>query len=250
MKTMRKSMTWALAFAGTLLLTSAVSFRSFAFTGWVEQKDGTTVYLDKDGNRVKDTWVRRGSSKCYLDENGIVATNQFFEYEGEDCYLDETGALAKNKWVSVLNTDEECEQEVDILWYYFDSKGRMVRSNSKPIKIDAMPKESGSYFFDEDGHMLSGWLEIEDEDGDINTYYLGEGDDGKMRTEWQFLETREDTEPENKGTSYDSNVWYYFDWSGEQIKDQEKKINYNYYQFDSNGVMVTGWYPGCCHTGS
>lgn len=129
-------------------------------------------------------------------------------------------------------------------WYYFDSKGRMVRSNSKPIKIDAMPKESGSYFFDEDGHMLSGWLEIEDDDGDINTYYLGEGDDGKMRTEWQFLETREDTEPENKGTSYDSNVWYYFDWSGEQIKDQEKKINYNYYQFDSNGVMVTGWYPG------
>lgn len=241
---MRKRTNRALAFAGSLLLTLACSFSALAFTGWVEEDDGTTVYLDSSGQRVTDTWMRRGSSQCYLDENGEVAKNQFVDYNGHDCYLDENGSIAKNKWVSALNTDEECDQEVNILWYYFDKKGYMAKDNRTSWFIDASPKQAGNYFFDEDGHMKSGWVDITDWDGNTETYYLGEGDDGRMRTEWQRLEPREDTEPEDRGKSYDPQVWYYFNWDGKQIKDQEKRINRSYYQFDPNGVMMTGWYPG------
>lgn len=245
---MKKNICRALAFAGSLLLAAACSSTALAFTGWVEEDDGTMIYLDKSGQRVTDTWMKRGNAMCYLDENGVVAKNQFVEYKGDDCYVDDTGALAKNQWVSRLNVDEECDHETDILWYYFDKNGKMAKyDDSKPGKkwhIDARPKAAGSYFFDSDGHMLSGWQEITENDGNVNTYYLGEDDDGRIRTEWQLMEPREDIEPDNPDHSYDDKVWYYFQWDGIQIKDQEKKINKYYYQFDSNGVMMTGWYPG------
>lgn len=245
---MRKAEKWTLACAGALLLATAWTSAAFAFTGWVEDADGTMMYLNKSGERVTDTWMRRGSSMCYLDENGIVAKDQFVEYNGDDCYVDETGALAKDRWVSRLNTDDECDQEVDILWYYFDKNGKMVKyRDDKPEKkyrINTLPKADGYYFFDSDGHMISGWYDLITSDGEERTYYLGEGDDGRMRTEWQKLEPREDTEPEYNGQSYDTEVWYYFAWDGIQVKAEEKKINKSYYQFDENGVMMTGWYPG------
>lgn len=241
---MKRSKKWALAYAGSLLLAIPLSFSALAFTGWVEDDDGTTIYLDKYGERVKDTWMKRGKGNYYLDENGVVLTNQFVEFDGYDCYVDETGAIAKNKWVSALNEDDACDQDVDILWYFFDSNGHMVKGNKKAKKINVLPKSNGDYFFDDDGHMLSGWQDITDDDGEENTYYLGEGDDGKVQTEWRLMEPRENTEPAEGMGDYDEMVWYYFDWKGKQIKNQEKKINQSWYHFDENGVMITGWYPG------
>lgn len=241
---MRKKSKIAAIFTGTLLLTLVFSAQTFAFTGWVEEDENIMYFLDRNGERVTDTWMKRGDERCYLDENGLVARNQFIDYDGRDCYVNETGALAKNYWVSTLNLDNECDQEVDFLWYYFDNKGNMAKGNTKPWKINASTKPEGQYFFDEHGHMLSGWLDITDSDGNENTYYLGEGDDGKMVTEWRKLAPREETYPENSSREYDEEVHYYFDYQGKQIKDQEKKIKTHYYQFDANGVLITGWYPG------
>lgn len=125
-------------------------------------------------------------------------------------------------------------------WYYMDSKGDKV--SDKWMTIGGK-----QYCFDSDGSMLYGWHM----DGDY-IYYLGDADDGAMKTGWLCLEYDEDNPPDEGDVSSGSTPgagteWFYFQSNGRAVKADDgdeysaKTINDVKYYFDENGVMLTGW---------
>ena len=81
-----------------------------------------------------------------------------------------------------------------------------------------MTIEGSTYYFNEDGHMMTGELSL-----DGFNYYLGEEGDGKMKTGWIQLED------ENEDSDY-TESWFYYDRSGKRVENQvDKKIDGAYY---------------------
>lgn len=76
------------------------------------------------------------------------------------------------------------------------------------------------YLFNNEGYMLYGW---QWSDGG-NWYYLGNRNDGSMKTGWVLT----------------GGKWYYFNSQG-AMQVGWQKINSKWYYFDSNGAMQTGW---------
>ena len=132
--------------------------------------------------------------------------------------------MAKNQWVSAENEISYGSPDSPDggSWLYFGKDGKIV--TAKWMSINGK-----TYYFDEDGLMQTGLLEL-----DGQTYYLGEEDDGARKTGWILLETiTKDTD--------DEDVWCYFDTEGRMIVNQmDRKIDNGYYTF-IDGQMQTGW---------
>ena len=113
---------------------------------------------------------------------------------------------------------------------YIDDEVFVLEKNGKAV-ISRWQKIGESwYYFNEDGQMMTGKVEIDDA-----TYYLGEANDGVMKTGWIQLENESD-DPEM------THSWYYFDTNGKMVENQvDKKISGDYYTF-VDGVMQTGWF--------
>ena len=132
--------------------------------------------------------------------------------------------MAKNQWVSAENeiSYDSPDSPDGGSWLYFGKDGKIV--TAKWMSINGK-----TYYFDEDGLMQTGLLEL-----DGQTYYLGEEDDGARKTGWILLETiTKDTD--------DEDIWCYFDTEGRMIVSQmDRKIDNGYYTF-IDGQMQTGW---------
>lgn len=99
-------------------------------------------------------------------------------------------------------------------WWYKHSDG----SYSK----DAWEKiDDKWYLFDSQGWMLYDW---KSDNG--NWYYLGESNDGSMKTGWIF--------------DKNYNKWYYLDENG-VMKKGWVKVQNEWHYMDSTGAMQTGW---------
>ena len=160
-------------------------------------------------------------------------------------YVNEYGVRAKNQWVSVENEDSEDVngEEVETLWYYFGDNGKAYKATSDDSgdkKKKTCPDATGSrtYFFDTNGHMLSGWVEKDNE-----LYYCGTENEGWAYTGWQYLEPSDELASEN----YDDMVWFNFKSSGKARKAAAgKTIDWyskgRYYTFNEYGIMTSDWY--------
>ncbi|WP_432628634.1 N-acetylmuramoyl-L-alanine amidase family protein [Brotaphodocola sp.] len=214
-------------------------------SGWQKEEDGW-VYLSSDGSRKTEEWIRGADgASYYVDENGVMLTNSIVRDNDRIYYVDENGARVKNRWASESNADAEdpCDQDIHTLWYYFGADGRAKRTEGKAVRV----KENGvenKYFFDSDGHMLSGWQRILNNDGNYDVYYLGDEDDGHAHLRWQYLEPDWDFIDNSKDHDYDGLEHFYFGWDGKMTKSEESHLGGNHYVFDENGVMLTGWQPG------
>lgn len=187
--------------------------------GWVEE-EGSFVFYDADGYRETNTWKKREGNWYYLDEDGIPAVNQRID----DFYVNEHGIMVKNQWVNA-DSDEEYaspDSPASESWSYFGKDGKIICS--KWMTIDEK-----TYYFDEDGTMQTGILELDGE-----TYYLGNEEDGVRKTGWILLEDiTNDTD--------DEDIWCYFDDNGKLVVNQlDRKIGGDYYTF-LDGTMQTGW---------
>lgn len=189
--------------------------------GWVEEHNGWR-YKDSDGYYLTDTWKKRNDEMYYLDENGEIATDKIID---DEYYVDETGKRVSNQWLSVYNEDEmDSPDAPEFFWYYFGKDGRAIKS--KWLKLG-----EATYYFNDDGQMLTGKQEI-----DGHTYYFGDENDGVMKTGWIELEDHESDDPDT------SSFWYYFDQNGRMIQNQiDRKIDGYYYTF-VDGKMQTGWF--------
>ncbi len=196
-------------------------------TGWIVE-EGELRYFDRDGYYLTDTWKKRDNDWYYLDEDGYVSRSTMVD----EYYVDEDGKRVHNQWIGVEN--EEWDDEApDTFWYYFGKDGKSVVSKWQTI-------EGSTFYFNEDGHMQTGKLEL-----DGNTYYLGGEKDGAMKTGWIQL-------PNEDEDADDDMVWHYFDNRGKMVKNQvDRKIEGAYYTFE-DGVMQTGWYrlPSAADTAS
>lgn len=250
---MKKKMKTAAVLTAGALMSIGVSGMAFAGTAHWEQEGEDWVYLDSDGERVTDTWKKSGNNWYYLDSEGYMAKDTIITSGSNDdkYYVDSNGVKVTNTWVSVDNGgDNECSDQEDVssLWYYFDSTGKAKKSDGGAKVFTNIPYGSdgslkGTYAFDEDGHMLSGWQDIELSSGNTATYYFGEENEGWAATGWQYLEIPEE-DYQDDGSPQDSEGWYYFGTNGRAVKDQNKYINGFYYTFDENGIMDDTWVVG------
>lgn len=225
-----------------LLAAAAVMPAAAAKRGW-EQEGDRWVYLDADGLRITSSWVKgKDSQWYYLDEEGYMAANAFVR-TGEDIYyVDENGIRVKNKWISQPN-DSLCEQDVKTLWYYFGDDCKAVTDGIKGITLHS-DGEDRTYYFDHEGHMLSGWQRIPEREGSSTFYnfYLGTEDEGYAHKMWQYLEP-EDSVMTDGSKEYESPEMFYFGWK-ERMSTGETEIDGSWYWFNDNGSMLRGWEPG------
>ena len=187
--------------------------------GWVEE-DGQLVYYNEDGYMETNTWKKKGSDWYYLDDDGKPAVSQ----RVDDFYVNEDGLMVKNQWVAADSNEEYDSPDSPAAgnWNYFGKDGKIVASKWMTIG-------ENTYYFDDDGMMVTGLLELDGE-----TYYLGDENDGVRKTGWILLEDMtHDTD--------DEDIWCYFDDNGKLVVNQmDRRIGSDYYTF-IDGKMQTGW---------
>jgi glucan-binding YG repeat protein len=249
---MRKQTKVVAVASAAALLAIGASMTSFAATGWVEE-DGTWYFYDSDGNRVEDAWKKSGENWYWLDgeEGGAMAIEKIVEDDDDTYYVDANGVMVRNTWVKVVNEDQdEDEDPAEYHYYYMQSNGKAYKApdngNTRFRTIDGK-----RYAFDSDGVMLYGWVNESSEratdEDDWATegykYYLGNWDDGAMKTSWQKISVHDANE--------DDDMEYYFNFKSNGKKRyndaptekavKEEKINGQRYGFDERGVMTYQW---------
>ena len=206
-----------------LVFVLAAGITAYA-EGW-SQSGNYWVYTENNNEPVINEWRKGTDGKWrWLDSYGHMAVNSWVD---DVYFVDGEGIMLADTWQKIMDDGEP-------FWYYFQNSGKKVQNAWKEV--------GGSrYYFDESGHMLTGWILD-------NTYYCNE--DGKMRTGWQYL-----PDPEDSYRSYtdpfestEDTHWYYFQSSGKKYGASEsasgyteKRIDGKKYCFDVNGAMMTGW---------
>ena len=269
---MRKQTKLVAVLSAAALLAIGASMTSFAAQGWTEE-DGTWVYLDNDGYRVTDSWKKSGNFWYYLDEDGYMATSKLIEYGDSNdniYYVDDTGKMVSNQWVQLENPDYYDggdDEEAEMVWYYFQNSGKAYKTTNDTSWKTINGKK---YAFDENGHMLWGWVDHDgvrakgDEGYKTGYFYCGDADDGaRVTNDWRYLYVG--TENHSDNDSEDDTFWFYFGANGEKIytdgttnagkgpedfKWKTKKINGKTYSFDEYGIMQTKWSESTAATAS
>ena len=245
---MRKQTKVVAVASAAALLAIGASMTSFAATGWVEE-DGTWYFYDNDGNRVEDAWKKSGDNWYWLDgeEGGAMAMEKIIEDDDDIYYVDANGVMVRNTWVKVVNEDQdEDEDPAEYHYYYMQSSGKAYKaSDNSNIRFRTI--DGKRYAFDDDGKMLYGWVNEQgerqsDDDGwESAVYYLGNWDDGAMKTGWQKIYVYDGDEDD------DMEHWFHFKSNGKKRSSdaadtvKEEKINGYRYGFDNRGVMVSQW---------
>lgn len=218
---MKKQIKWTAALSTAAIMTALTPAFSAPVmaqsSGWVQEND-TWMFYDEDGYSVTDTWKKQDGQWYYLNEDGELSLNQ----QIDEYYVGSDGRRVVNQWVKLPNEDNHGDDdEPEFYWYYHGSDGKASVSRFRTI-------EGKTYYFDDEGHMVTGLKEI---DGDF--YYFGNSDSGVMKTGWVQLENENsDEEPS----------WHYFNSNGKMVRNEiDKRISGNSYTFE-DGKMQTGWY--------
>ncbi|MGN0158501.1 MAG: hypothetical protein ACI39W_05100 [Brotaphodocola sp.] len=247
---MRKQTKLVAVASAAALLAIGASMTSFAATGWVEE-DGQWYYYDKDGNKVEDEWKKSGENWYWLDseEGGAMAVDKLIEDDDDYYYVDANGVMVTNTWVKVVNEEQdEDEDPAEYRYYYMQSTGKAYTAgDSGEVKFKTI--DGKRYAFDEEGKMLYGWVKkddanlvsTDDESWEECEYYLGDWEDGSLKTGWQKITVYDSEDDE------DQDHWFNFKSNGKKRTAAdgkellEKKLNGKYYGFDYRGVMTYEW---------
>ena len=250
---MRKQTKLVAVLSAAALFAIGASMTSFAATAHWEQEGEDWVYLDKDGDKVTDTWKKSGSNWFYLDSDGYMAKDTIVVSGSNDdkYYVDANGAKVTNTWVSVDNADDnECSDQEDVstTWYFFGSDGRAKRADAGKKVFTNIPHgenmdKKSTFAFDEDGHMLSGWQDIELSTGKEYRYYFGEENEGWAYLGWQYLQKPEYDNFEDVNP-FEDEAWFWFGTNGRAAQNATKYINGKYYTFTESGAMNDKWVDG------
>lgn len=245
---MKKKMKRILIPFAAAAFTAGLSLTSLAATGW-SLENGEWVYRDSDGGLVTDTFKKSGNNWFYLDSDGRMAKSSLVEADDNYYYVNSVGAMVSNEWREVPNEDGGSD-EPDTWWYYLQSNGRAVKGSTDrdSVKISTLPTASGNakFIFDEEGRMLSGWI---DEDGEMLTdedawqegvYYCDPANGGRLAVnEWKYLEAVDDENDDREGDGY----WFYFQSNGKKVVEKDsKRINGRKYRFNEYGAAEFEWF--------
>ncbi|OON88442.1 hypothetical protein BXO88_01220 [Oribacterium sp. C9] len=232
------------------LLTIGVSAVSMA-AGW-DNSTGEWRYLNNDGTEVTDAWKSANGNWFYLNSDGVMATNQLIEDNSNSntryYYVDQYGAMVKNTWKAVAMDSQDSDLDAEYWWYYFGSDGRAYTNTSSKVSSSQIKTIDGKkYTFDEQGHMLYGWIDADNvaqQDGDEyawkhSDYFFNGWNDGHLQTGWAQI-TVTDNEVKD-GEDETQTYWFSFKNDGKKRKGR-KKVNGSYYHFHyEDGHMLTDW---------
>lgn len=197
-------------------------------SGW-ENKNGKWYYY-VDGNPLKG-WQKIGTEWYFFFEgdgemmvgqlyDGVYFNASFiFNYKGQMC----TGWKQYNGQWFYCEDNGKCAagwKNLDGKWYYFSKE-----SKNDPYMVTGPQSIDGTfYMFGLDGSLQSGWVY------NFGSWYYANSD-GTCAIGWKEI----------------GGKWYYFyesDYGATpwMFRDGVYKIKDNWYGFDDNGAMVTGWY--------
>ena len=203
-----------------------------------EDADEEWYYFQASGKRAEDRKLVINGKTYYFDSEGVMLTGWVstedkgksyeksskgdIEKDGvEVVYCNENGDRANKLWIEDYEpgTDEEDEDEDNLNYYYIKNTG--VPATGKQKNINGQ-----TYFFGDDGVMLTGWVagtssyaEIWSDDTDAkvsslsevvaegkNVYFCGAEDDGHMKKN-KWIKVWKNTE---FGEDDDDNDEYWF----------------------------------------
>lgn len=217
--------------------------------GWRKLKDGNEyywAYFQNGGKAVKGNWKNIDNKYYYFDDDGKMLTGWILD---NNYYIKSDGTMVTG-WYKLLPPDSE-EQKPGPnsgnkeKWYYFTNTGKkfkpVLNGNAKfgEKKIDGV-----RYAFDENGELVSGWMQISGGSNPGIKNYRYMNDDGTIRTGWYSLEP-----PEDLLGNYNHLVeWFYFSSTGEPYASKTDKLNISdlvkikdkQYLFNKNGTPVYG----------
>lgn len=210
--------------------------------GW-QQIDGKWYWMEN--GKTASGWRAINGKWYYLDEKTGVMQNGFFKDAGGSLYhSDGSGAMTGGGWNLIGNT-----------WYWMHDNGVIFRG--------WLRQGNTWYYLDEaTGAMKTGWYQVDEtwyySDGSgamaanrwIDTYYYV-GANGAMATNtwvgpyWVGADGRwrPNYDPDLTGAKWvqSGSKWYYQREDGTYLKNMWKKISGDWYRFDTEGAMLTGW---------
>ncbi len=230
--------------AAAAMMTMFCAVPALAASGW-QKENGSWIYLDRNGNRVTDTWKKNdaGDRWFYLEEDGNMAVSKIIEQGDDYYYVNEDGARVTNEW-RLLEDDSDSDAFPDgTCWYYFGATGKAAKNTSGKARLTTI--DGKKYAFDEEGRMLYGWISedaqrLTDEEGWTDgVYYCGEPGEGgnAIINAWKRIMV-DDPEGDDEA---DGDYWFYFGVNGKKITDTQKTINKRKYLFDDRGVALFKW---------
>lgn len=207
-----------------------------------EAPDTNWYYFGSDGKYVVSRWQTIDNKSYYFNDEGHMQTGKLV-LGNYTYYLGDDGAM-KTGWIQLENEDQYAEDE--LVWHYFDSRGRMVM-NQVDYKIN------GHYYTFENGVMQTGWykLPVSDENASeeqpasasaavqapsIASYQYYE-EDGKRAEGWHQIEGA----PE---INDDGEIYTFYFKKGQphhaETGVQTFSVDSKRYAFNTRGEMQTG----------
>lgn len=115
---------------------------------WLKKNYSETWYYQKQGQLVKDAWVKDKGTWYFMNDKGVMF-NQTWLYQGNNWYaFKSSGAMIASDWLYDNNS-----------WYYLKDSGSMATG---------WIKDSGTwYYLNDSGSMATGWVKDNDK-----WYYL------------------------------------------------------------------------------
>lgn len=233
-------------FGYAVLAASAVFVLGSAFTAsaaeWQALGD-EWVYVQNNGEYLKDDWKLDNGKYYYLGSDGIMLRNTLLEDGDSYYYLNSAGEMTTNAWKFIQNPEWQGDDLVgEGSWYYFGSNGRAIRSDGTKAKVYEVGGKK--FVFDSYGRMMTGWVTEsgeyveEEEDWQNGMYYAdGEGDGSVVTNAWVYISVPdEDNEDDTEPTYH-----FYFGSNGKKTVSTDKTIGDKKYLFDERGVAQYDW---------
>ena len=178
-----------------------------AQTGKATNISGQTYFFNTSGQMLTGWVAKNTGSNTYLeigDEDSKYDVSDFSDVYF--CGDEDDGHAKKNKWYKTWRPNEydEADEDNDEYWYWIDKDGKVfIPSGSNAAKghkykltdaeledkatlksINKKKVNSKDYFFNNDGEMLSHFIEVTAPGNGLEEgmYYFGGDNDGSMKT--------------------------------------------------------------------
>ena len=223
---------------------------AYAIEGWTKVGD-EWQYLNREDQPVVNAFKKSKEDWFYLGDSGFILKNRIFSFGGDEYYVDQDGRMVKNAWVFIDSESDPDGTYGEGGWHYFGEDGKGLRAKGKGFRKQIDGK---TYAFDENGVMLTGWIDeegnvIQDEDPFVNARYYADEDGALYTNRWLYYDWGSHLTSEVTGRDYEDyeKMWFYFGADSKKYRSRageqpfQRDINGATYGFDEKGVMIEWW---------